>query len=122
MDSTPLIFVIAILIALSAFFSASETAFSSMNRIRMKNKAAEGHKRAKLVLKISENYDTLLSTILVGNNIVNIASSSIATVVFTSFMGDIGVTISTIVMTVVVLIFGEITPKLFAKEKPLALE
>ena len=117
MDSTPLIFVIAILIALSAFFSASETAFSSMNRIRMKNKAAEGHKRAKLVLKISENYDTLLSTILVGNNIVNIASSSIATVVFTSFMGDIGVTISTIVMTVVVLIFGEISPKSIAKDK-----
>ncbi len=117
MDSTPLIIVIVILIAMSAFFSATETAFSSCNRIRLKNMANGGKKMAKLALKLSENYDTLLSTILVGNNIVNIASTSIATVVFTNYLGDMGVTISTIVMTVVVLIFGEISPKSIAKEK-----
>ena len=86
MDSTPLIIVIVILIAMSAFFSATETAFSSCNRIRLKNMANGGKKMAKLALKLSENYDTLLSTILVGNNIVNIASTSIATVVFTNYL------------------------------------
>lgn len=117
MDSTPLIIVIIILIALSAFFSAAETAYSSCNRIRLKNLANGGKKTAKLALKLSDNYDTLLSTILVGNNIVNIASTSIATVVFTGFFGDMGVTLSTVVMTVLVLIFGEISPKSIAKEK-----
>ncbi len=117
MDSTPLIIIMVILVAMSAFFSATETAFSSCNRIRLKNMANGGKKTAKLALHLCENYDTVLSTILVGNNIVNIACTSISTVVFTSYLGDAGVTISTIVMTVVVLIFGEISPKSIAKEK-----
>ena len=78
--------------------------------------AAAGSKRAALVLRMAEDYDRLLSTILIGNNIVNIASASIATVVFVRFLGDKGVTISTVVMTVVVLIFGEISPKSLAKQ------
>lgn len=117
MDSTPLIIIMVILVAMSAFFSATETAFSSCNRIRLKNMANGGKKTAKLALHLCENYDTVLSTILVGNNIVNIACTSISTVVFTTYLGDVGVTVSTIVMTVVVLIFGEISPKSIAKEK-----
>ncbi len=115
--STTLILVLIVLILLSAYFSATETAFSSLNRIRLKNLAAEGNKRAKLAYSLSENYDELLSTILVGNNLVNIASTAIATVLFTSALGDAaGPTVSTIVMTVVVLIFGEVSPKSLAKE------
>lgn len=105
------------LIIMSAFFSATETAFSSLNRIRVKNMAASGHKRYALVLKLSEKYDTLLSAILIGNNIVNILCTSIATVFFTLHWGDFGVTLSTIVITIVVLLFGEVSPKTVAKEK-----
>ncbi len=115
--STTLILVLIILIILSAYFSATETAFSSLNRIRLKNLASEGNKRAKLAYELSENYDELLSTILVGNNIVNIASASIATVLFVSAFGSsTGPTLSTVIMTVVVLIFGEVSPKSLAKE------
>ncbi len=110
--------VIIFLIAFSAFFSATETAYTSINRIRIKNLAKEGNKKAKLVDRLSDNYDRLLSTILIGNNIVNILSSSLATVLFTSLLGNAGVTVSTVVMTVLVLIFGEITPKNVAKESP----
>ena len=110
--------VIIFLIALSAFFSATETAYTSLNRIRVKNLAKEGNKKAKLVERLSENYDRLLSTILIGNNIVNILSSSLATVLFVGLFGNAGVTISTVVMTILVLIFGEITPKNVAKESP----
>ena len=110
-----LIVVLIVLVTLSAYFSASETAFSTMNRIRIKN-LAPTNKRAALTLELYENYDRLLSTILIGNNIVNIASSSIATIVFTQYFKNNGVTISTIVMTIVVLIFGEISPKSIAKE------
>lgn len=116
--STPLILILVVLIILSAYFSATETAFSSLNRIRLKNLAAGGNKRAKLAYALSENYDELLSTILVGNNIVNIASASIATVLFVTAFGDLGATLSTVVMTVVVLIFGEVSPKSLAKENP----
>ncbi len=113
------IIILAVLIIMSAYFSATETAFSSLNKIRIKNMANnEGNKRAKLVLKLSENYDNLLSTILIGNNIVNIAAASLATVVFVKYFGDAGVSISTAVLTVVVLIFGEISPKSLAKESP----
>ena len=108
--------IILICVMLSAYFSATETSFTSLNRIRMKNMAEKGDKRAELVLKLLENFDKLLSTILVGNNIVNIAAASIATVVFVGFVGDAGVTVSTVVMTVVVLIFGEISPKSIAKD------
>lgn len=111
------IIAIVILVMFSAYFSATETAFTSANRIRLKNLAGDGDKRAKDVLELSENYDTLLSTILVGNNIVNIAMSSIATVFFLKLYPAYGATVATAVTTVVVLIFGEISPKSIAKEK-----
>lgn len=113
-----LILGILILIVLSAFFSASETAFSSVNQIRLKTKAELGEEKAVRVLKLCENYDNLLSTILIGNNIVNIAMSAMGTVIFTRFLGGKGPAVSTLVITLLVLIFGEITPKSMAKEKP----
>lgn len=115
--ATILIFILIILLALSAFFSAAETAYSTYNPARMKT-LAEKKKKAKLVLKLNSNYDSVLSTLLIGNNIVNITAASVATVLFTFYFGNIGVTLSTIVMTVVVLIFGEISPKSLAKERP----
>lgn len=118
MDAGGTIAVICILIILSAYFSATETAFSSINKIRMKNLAQEGNKKAKLSLKLCENFDSLLSTILVGNNIVNILCSSLTTALFLEVLGEGGVAIATLVTTVVVLIFGEISPKSMAKEKP----
>lgn len=117
MDNSVLIFSLVILVMFSSFFSATETAFSSVNRIRLKN-MAEINKKAKKALDLAEDYDQLLSTILVGNNIVNIAATAIATVLFTRLYGDSGATYSTIIMTVVVLIFGEVTPKSIAKEAP----
>lgn len=108
----------AFLIILSAYFSATETAFTSVNRIKLKNIAGDGNMRAKKVLLLEERYDTLLSTILVGNNIANIATTAIATVFFVNLYGRYGPTISTIVITVTVLIFGEISPKNLAKEYP----
>lgn len=107
---------LATLIVLSAFFSSAETAFSSVNIIRLKYLIQNGSKRAKHTLKLAESYEDVLTTILTGNNIVNIASASIATVVFVGFWPNYGVTISTAVMTVLVLIFGEITPKTYAKK------
>lgn len=112
-----LVSVLFVLLLLSAFFSASETAFTSLSLVRVRS-LASAKKSAKLVLKMSENYNRLLSTLLIGNNIVNIASASIATIVFTFWFGDLGVTLSTAVMTVLVLTFGEITPKSIAKERP----
>ena len=112
-----LIAVLFILLVFLAFFSASETAFTSLSQVRIKS-LSQTKKSARLVLKMSENYNKLLSTLLIGNNIVNIASASIATIVFTFWFGDLGVTLSTVVMTVLVLIFGEITPKSIAKERP----
>lgn len=113
------IVVLVILVILSAYFSATETAFSSLNRIRIKNSANAGNSRAKLVLHLSEHYDKLLSSILIGNNIVNITMASIATVLFVELYGqEMGATLSTIVITMVVLIFGEISPKSLAKESP----
>ena len=110
--------VMAGLILMSAYFSATETAFSSLNKTRLKALAEKGDRRAALACSLSEQYDRLLSTILIGNNIVNIAVSSIGTVLFVRAYGDIGATISTAVVTVVVLIFGEISPKSLAKESP----
>jgi len=107
---------LVLLIAGSAFFSGSETALSTVNRVRMKNAAEEGDKRAKKVLKVAEDYERTISTILVGNNIVNIAASSLATVLFTQLFPKNGPLISTVVMTVLVLIFGEVTPKSLAKQ------
>ena len=108
-----LIIAIVILIMFSAYFSATETAFSTYNKIKMKNEAASGNKRAQLVLDLSEDYDRLISTILIGNNIVNIASTTLATMLFVNMLGNkTGPTASTVVMTIVVLIFGEISPKI----------
>ena len=120
MGSDSLFFIIiAICLIMSAYFSATETAFLSLNRIRMKNMADKGNKRAALVLELEEKYDNLLSTILIGNNIVNILSSSLATILFVKMLGDAkGASVSTIVTTVLVLIFGEISPKSIAKESP----
>lgn len=107
--------IIVILILLSAFFSASETAFTSANRIRLKNLAEEGSKGAAVALKVMERYDKCLTTILVGNNIVNIATSSLATILCVQLFADNGPVIATAATTVIVLIFGEITPKTIAK-------
>lgn len=117
-DSISLIIIIVCII-MSAYFSATETAFSSLNRIRIKNMAEKGNKKAALVMRLSENYDSLLSTILIGNNIVNIASASLATVLFVKLLGqEAGPSVSTAVTTVIVLIFGEVSPKSIAKESP----
>lgn len=118
-NETISLIIIIISIIMSAYFSATETAFSSLNRIRVKNMAEKGNKKACLVMRLSENYDSLLSTILIGNNIVNIASASLATVLFVKLLGDeVGPSVSTVVTTIVVLIFGEVTPKSIAKESP----
>ena len=110
---------LVILVAFSAFFSASETAFSSLNQIRLKSRADDGDSSAARVLAMAEQYDKLLSTILVGNNIVNIAAASIGTILFSRLLGaERGATVSTIVLTIVVLIFGEVTPKSLSKEMP----
>lgn len=107
---------IALLLVMSALFSSMETAFSSVNKIRLKHDAANGSKKAARALKIAESFDKALTTILVGNNIVNILSSSLGTIIFTELLGPAGVAVSTAVMTVLVLIFGEIIPKSFAKQ------
>lgn len=112
------IIALVVLIILSAYFSAMETAFTSLNRIRLKNMANSGNKRAALTLHMCENFDKILSTILIGNNIVNILSTSLATSLFVLYFPQNGVAVSTIVMTVIVLIFGEIGPKSIAKEMP----
>lgn len=109
--------VIILLVMCSAFFSSTETAYSSVSKVRLKNYADNGNKKAKKAYYISEHYDKALSTILVGNNIVNIAASSLGTLLFVSFLGDAsGTLVSTVVLTVVVLIFGEVMPKNIAKE------
>ena len=106
----------AVCLLLSAYFSATETAFSSASTTRLKALAEKGNANAALACKLLEQYDRLLSTILIGNNIVNIATASIGTVLFVRHYGDAGATISTVVVTVVVLIFGEISPKSIAKD------
>ena len=115
---------IVVCVALSAFFSASETAFTSMNRVKMKTMMQSGNKRAKLAYELGEQYDRLLTTILVGNNIVNIAASTLATSLFMILLKDhqnLVSVVNTVVMTIVVLIFGEVSPKTIAKESPEAL-
>ena len=118
MDTSGVIQLISIivLIFLSGFFSSAETALSTVNRVRMRSLEEEGNKRAARVNKILDNYSKMISTILIGNNIVNIAAASIGTVLFVKHYGDAGATISTVVVTVVVLIFGEISPKSIAKD------
>lgn len=117
-DSISSILILVLLITISAYFSATETAYSSLNKIKLKSIANKGNKKAKLALELSEKYDSVISTILIGNNIVNIATASLATVLFTKLLGSSGVTVSTIVMTILILIFGEISPKSIAKDVP----
>ena len=119
MDTGDLSTIIALvfLVLCSAFFSASETAYTSLNLVRMKRMAADGDARAAKVLKLAERYESLLSSILIGNNIVNILASSLATVLFVRALGNKGVTVSTLVITVVILLVGEVTPKNIAKEQ-----
>ncbi|MCT2535197.1 hemolysin family protein [Aquibacillus koreensis] len=119
MDDIPLnsIILLVILIMLSAFFSSAETAFSSVNKIRLKNFVDEGRRGSKKALHIAEHFDNTLSTILVGNNIVNIAAASISATIATDIIeGNSGIVVSTVVMTILILIFGEILPKSLAKE------
>lgn len=123
MNATNII-IIVLMIMFSAFFSASETAISSVNRIRLKNMAENGNRGAARALKILGKYDKALTTILIGNNIVNITCSSIATVVCIAVVGEqYGSLVSTIVTTIVVLIFGEVMPKSIAKDhaEPIAI-
>ena len=118
-QSITMIAVLFLMVAFSAYFSATETAFTSLNRIRLKSKADAGDRRAARTLALAEDYDRLLSTILIGNNIVNISASTLGTVLFTKHVGTAyGPAVSTIVLTVVILIFGEISPKSLAKEQP----
>lgn len=114
----PSIIAMLFCIVMSAYFSATETAFSSLNKTRIKVLAENGDRRAQLTYRLSEDYDRLISTILIGNNIVNIAVAAIGTLLFVELYGEVGATISTVVVTIAVLIFGEITPKSIAKDFP----
>lgn len=105
-------------IVLSGLFSAMETAYSTASKVRLTTMSDEGDKKAGKVLKLLNNYEKVLFTVLVGNNIVNIIATTLATLLFIAMMGDIGATVSTIVITVVVLLFGEISPKMLAKQHP----
>ncbi len=120
MDEALYTTLIVVFVLLSAFFSASETAFSSLNKIRLKNMANSEDKKSLLVVKLYEDFEKLISTLLIGNNIVNIAAATLATMLFTKLLKNdsAGATVSTIVITVVVLIFGEVTPKTIAKKSP----
>ena len=106
---------------MSAYFSSTETAFSALNKIRLKTMAEDGNKKAARAYKLAENYDALLSTILIGNNVVNILASSLSTILFIGLIKNnesLATTLSTISLTIVILIFGEISPKSIAKESP----
>lgn len=110
--------IILILIACSSFFSSSETALTSVSQIRLRQRASEGDKKSLQVLKLLERPQDLISSILIGNNIVNIAASAVATVFFTRLFGASGPVVATVVMTILVLIFGEVLPKTVAQEQP----
>ena len=121
MDSSTVAMLAALvaLVALSAYFSATETAFTSLNRIRLKTRADDGDKRAARTLALAADFDRLLSTLLIGNNIVNNVATTIGAVLFIQLIGSAkGPTVSATVLTVVILIFGEVTPKSLAKERP----
>jgi CBS domain containing-hemolysin-like protein len=111
------VILLLILIVLSGYFSSSETAFTSSSQVRLKNEADKGNKKAERTLKLVKNFESVLSTILIGNNIVNIVMTALATLLFVEWFPNYGSTLSTIVMTIIVLIFGEVTPKSIAKEK-----
>ena len=112
-----MIVAILVLVACSAFFSATETAFTSLNRVRMKAKADSGDGRAARTLALADSYDKLLTTILIGNNVVNIAATTVSATLFTHLLGAYGPVVSTVVLTIVILVFGEVSPKSLAKER-----
>ena len=117
MDPLPLSIIIVVLILLSGFFSGTETAFSCANKIKLKSMVMLGKKHAKAVHKFAdENYDKLVTAILIGNNIVNLTASALGTILFAKLLNgaSYSATVSTAVLTVVVLLFGEITPKYLA--------
>ena len=118
MDSSSIgiIGALVLLVITSAYFSATETAFSSLNKIRLRNMADDGNRKAEATLRLAEDFDRLLSTLLVGNNIVNITAATLGTLFFTKLSPEYGATISTVVLTLVILTFGEISPKTIAKE------
>ena len=117
--SIGMILALLFLVAMSGYFSATETAFTSLNRVRLKSRADAGDRRAARTLALAEDYDKLLSTILIGNNIVNNVATTIGAVLFIRLIDDLrGPTVSAIVLTVVILIFGEVSPKSLAKESP----
>ncbi|MDR2543826.1 MAG: hemolysin family protein [Treponema sp.] len=113
----PLVISLIVLLGFSAFFSACEMAFSSLNRIKLK-KLAEKSRRARLALKMLETYDKVLSTVLIGNNAVNVAASALATVLLIGIFGTTGVSLATLMMTVILMLFCDISPKVIAKEAP----
>ncbi|MCL1988028.1 MAG: hemolysin family protein [Firmicutes bacterium] len=120
-DSLFSILTIALMIILGSYFSATETAFSALNRIRIKSFADENPKKAKrvaLVLRLHDNFDKVLSTLLVLNNIVTLVAAAISTLLFVRYFGDIGATMSTVILTIIIVFFGDITPKSLAKESP----
>ena len=116
--SVAMLITLLILVVMSAYFSATETAYTSLNRIRLKNRADNGSRRAAKTLELAEEYDKLLSTILIGNNIVNITATTVATVLCTRWFHQYGPTVSTVALTIIILVFGEITPKSMSKERP----
>ena len=118
MSNSDLLIIISILVLCYSFFSASETAFSSLNKIKLKALANAGNQRAESTYELTEDFSKLLTTILIGNTIVNVVSASLATVLFTNLLGNNGVSVSSIVMTLVIMIIGEIFPKNIAKYMP----
>lgn len=114
-DLWKIVLIIAMM-AFSALFSSTETAYSSVNKLRLKNYEAQGNKKAAVALRLANKFDEVLTAVLIGNNIVNIAMSSISTLLFVSIFGKNGAGISTAVITVLVLIFGEVLPKSYAKK------
>lgn len=118
MDNTDIkqIILVVIMMVFSALFSSTETAYSSVNKIRLKNYAAQGDKRAERALELANKFDDVLTAVLIGNNIVNITTSSVSTVIFIGIFGSKGTAISTVVITILVLIFCEVLPKSYAKK------
>ncbi|MFT5529746.1 MAG: Mg2+/Co2+ transporter CorB, partial [Alteromonadaceae bacterium] len=117
--STEMLFgILAVLIFISAYFSGSETGLMSLNRYRLRHLEQKNHKGAKRVAKLLARPDRLIGLILIGNNLVNIAASAIATIIGLRLFGDMGVLIATIALTLVILIFAEVTPKTLAALYP----
>lgn len=117
MDSSIIVKIslVIVMMIFSALFSGTETAYSSVNKLRLKNYESQGNKKAAKALKLANRFDDVLTAVLIGNNIVNIATSSVSTLIFVSFFGSSGAGISTVVVTVLVLVFCEVLPKSYAK-------